>query len=41
MYGELGIEPQERAAHTDIESTKIYMRDHVQWVRVRAAELAI
>lgn len=41
LYGELGIQPQERAAHTDIESTKIYMKDHVEWVRVQAAELAI
>ena len=41
LYGELGIQPQERAAHTDIESTKIYLKDHVEWVRVQAAELAI
>jgi len=41
MYGEIGIQPQERAAHTDLESTKIYMRGHVEWVRVQAAELAI
>jgi integrase len=41
LYGEIGIAPQERAAHTDIESTKIYMKDHVEWVRVQAAELAV
>jgi hypothetical protein len=41
LYGELGIDPQERAAHTDSESTKIYMRDHVDWVRPQAAELAV
>jgi hypothetical protein len=40
LYGEMGIQPQERAAHTDIESTKIYMRDHVEWIRVQAAELS-
>lgn len=41
LYGEIGIAPQERAAHTDIESTKIYLKDHVEWVRVQAAELAV
>ena len=41
LYDEMGYAPQERAAHTDFESTQIYMRHHVEWVRVQAAELAI
>jgi hypothetical protein len=41
MFGEISIEPQERAAHTDAQSTKIYMKDHVEWIRVQAAELAV
>ncbi len=41
LYDEMGYAPQERAAHTDFESTQIYMRHHAEWVRVQAAELAI
>lgn len=41
LYGEIGHSAQERAAHTDAETTKIYLKDHVEWVRVQAAELAV
>lgn len=41
LFTQQGIDPQARAAHTDAKSTKIYQRNHVQWVEVPAAELAI
>ncbi|WNC69942.1 integrase [Thalassotalea nanhaiensis] len=41
LYDKMGIDPQERAAHTDAESTKVYMKDHVKWVKIQPAELVI
>lgn len=41
LFTQMGIDPQARAAHTDAKSTKIYQRNHVQWVEVPAAELAV
>lgn len=41
LFTQQGIDPQARAAHTDSKSTKIYQRDHVEWVQVPAAELVI
>jgi hypothetical protein len=41
LYGESGIDPQARAAHTDSASTKVYLKDHIQWVEIQAAELSI
>lgn len=41
LFTQMGIDPQARAAHTDAKSTKIYQRNHLQWVEVPAAELAV
>ncbi|MEN3158247.1 integrase [Alkalimonas sp. NCh-2] len=41
LYTQIGVDPQARAAHTDAKSTKIYQRDHVQWVEVPAAEIML
>lgn len=41
LYDEMGYDAQARAAHTDSESTKIYKKDHVEWVEIQAAELAV
>ena len=41
LYGKQGLDPQERAAHTDAKTTKKYMEGHVEWVQIQAAELAI
>lgn len=41
MYKKSGIDPQERAAHTDAKTTKKYDEGHVQWVQIQAAELAV
>lgn len=37
----IGYDAQARAAHTDSESTKVYKKDHVEWVEIQAAELAV
>ncbi|NHB93551.1 site-specific integrase [Photorhabdus cinerea] len=36
-----GIDPQARMAHTDAKSTKIYTENHVDWVEVPHAEIAV
>lgn len=36
-----GVNPQARMAHTDADSTKIYTRDHVEWVEVPHAEISL
>lgn len=41
LYGKQGLDPQERAAHTDAKTTKKYMEGHTQWVQIQAAEIAI
>lgn len=41
LYGENGINAQERAAHSDAKTTEIYLRDHVEWVKIQAAELSL
>ena len=41
MYKKSGIDPQERAAHTDAKTTKRYDEGHVQWVQIQAAEITI
>jgi hypothetical protein len=41
LYDEMGYDVQARAAHTDSESTKVYKKDHVEWVEIQAAELAV
>lgn len=41
LFDQAGYDPQARAAHTDARSTKIYKENHVEWVRVPAAELKI
>lgn len=41
LYDEIGHDAQARAAHTDSESTKVYKKDHVEWVEIQAAELAV
>lgn len=41
LFDKAGVDPQSRAAHTDAKSTKIYKRDHVEWVEVPAAELVV
>jgi len=41
LYDEIGYDAQARAAHTDSESTKVYKKDHVEWVEIQAAELAV
>jgi hypothetical protein len=41
LFDKAGVDPQARAAHSDAKSTKIYKENHVEWVRVPAAELKI
>ncbi|PKH86904.1 tyrosine-type recombinase/integrase [Colwellia sp. Bg11-28] len=41
QYDQSGVDPQARAAHTDAESTKLYKKGHVKWIKVAAAELDI
>lgn len=41
LYDKAGVDPQSRAAHSDAKSTKIYKENHVEWVRVPAAEINI
>jgi hypothetical protein len=41
LYGKQGLDPQERAAHTDAKTTKKYMEGHIEWVQIQAAELLI
>ena len=39
LYDKAGIDAQSRAAHSDAKSTMIYRENHVEWVRVPAAEI--
>ena len=41
LIKEMGIDPQARLAHTDPESTKLYVRGHVEMVQVQHVELVI
>jgi len=41
LYGKQGLDPQERAAHTDAKTTKKYMEGHIQWVQIQVAEIVI
>ncbi|AAZ26962.1 hypothetical protein CPS_4065 [Colwellia psychrerythraea 34H] len=41
MYSKKGLDPQERAAHSDAKTTKKYKEGHVEWVQIQATELAI
>jgi enterobacteria phage integrase len=41
LYDKAGVDPQSRAAHTDAKSTMVYKENHVEWVRVPAAEIKI
>ena len=41
LYGKQGLDPQERAAHTDAKTTKQYTEGHVEWVQIQAAEIKI
>ncbi len=41
LFGEQGIDPQSRMAHTDAKSTKIYMQNHIEWVEVPYGEIKI
>ena len=41
LYGKQGLDPQERAAHSDAKTTKKYMEGHVEWEQIQAAELVI
>lgn len=41
LFDQAGVDPQSRAAHSDAKSTKIYKENHVEWVRVPAAEIKI
>ncbi|MEL4250493.1 integrase [Shewanella xiamenensis] len=37
----MGVDPQGRMAHTDAKSTKINVRDRLQWTEVPHAEIKI
>ena len=39
LFSDMGIDPQGRMAHTDAKSTKIYVRDHLEWTEVPHAEI--
>ncbi len=41
LFDVKGIDPQSRMAHTDAKSTKIYTRNHVEWVEVPFAEIEV
>lgn len=41
LYSKQGIDPQERAAHSDAKTTKKYKEGHIEWVQIQAAELKI
>ncbi len=41
LYDKSGINPQERAAHSDAKTTKKYKEGHIEWVQIQAAELYI
>lgn len=39
LFDKQGIDPQGRMAHTDAKSTKIYTRNHIDWVEVPHGEI--
>jgi hypothetical protein len=39
LFNDMGVDPQGRMAHTDAKSTKIYVRDHLEWTEVPHAEI--
>lgn len=39
LFSDMGIDPQGRMAHTDSKSTKVYVRDHLEWTEVPHAEI--
>ncbi|WP_320152138.1 hypothetical protein [uncultured Tolumonas sp.] len=39
LFVHAGINPQARMAHSDAKSTKVYTKDHVDWVEVPHAEI--
>lgn len=39
LFTDQGIDPQGRMAHTDSKSTKVYIRDHLEWTEVPHAEI--
>ena len=39
LFDQQGIDPQERMAHSDAKSTKIYTRNHIDWVIVPHGEI--
>lgn len=41
LFSDMGVDPQGRMAHTDAKSTKVYVRDHLQWTEVPHAEIKI
>lgn len=41
LYTKLGANPQQRAAHGDSKTTKIYQENHIKYVRVPDVELKI
>lgn len=41
QFSDMGIDPQGRMAHTDSESTKKYVRDHLEWTEVPHAEIKL
>lgn len=41
LFADMGIDPQGRMAHTDSKSTKIYVRNHLEWTEVPHAEIKI
>lgn len=41
LFDNQGIDPQGRMAHSDAKSTKVYTRNHIEWVEVPHGEIAI
>lgn len=41
LYSEQGLDPQERAAHSDAKTTNKYKEGHIEWVQIQAAELKV
>ncbi|MDK1313518.1 hypothetical protein [Pseudoalteromonas ardens] len=39
LFDTQGVDPQSRMAHTDAKSTKIYTKNHIEWVEVPFAEI--
>ncbi|MBY8029455.1 recombinase [Vibrio cincinnatiensis] len=41
LFEKQGVDPQSRMAHSDAKSTQIYTRNHIDWVHVPHAEIAV